>query len=98
MIKFILMDPRRQTFRKLCEGRSVTTFPDIVDSFFGFETLFYKNRFSYCCCTCGFDLEYLNFISESRQIHEDVYDKIVRCLEEGKCQHVQGMPDKMPDM
>ena len=45
-----------------------------------FETAFHINRYSYCCCRCAFEHEYLDYLSDSLDINEEIYQEIVQCV------------------
>ena len=60
---------------------------------FSFQTVFhFDNAFSYCICSCGFEHECLDYITESGTIDEEKYDKIVKCIIDGECPHVCQVP------
>ena len=42
---------------------------------FEFRTVFYKSAFSYACCPCAFEHEFLLYIDRYGNINEDVYQK-----------------------
>ena len=45
---------------------------------FQFQTLFYKSGYSYCCCACGFEHEFLEYIKDDGSIDEDLYEKVLQ--------------------
>lgn len=55
---------------------------------FSFRTAFSKTAYSYCCCNCAFEHEYLGYISENGHINETIYEKIVKSIIDGQCPHV----------
>ena len=55
---------------------------------FKFQTVFNKTLYSYSCCPCGFEHEFLDYIGDKGDINEEVYGKIVQSITEGKCPHV----------
>ena len=59
---------------------------------FKFKTVFYQTNYSYCICKCGFELEYLEFISVDGKIKKDIYERIMKCIINGKCPHVEQVP------
>lgn len=61
---------------------------DYFTSSVSFQTVFYLSPYSSHCCPCAFEHEYLDYIAESGEIDEDVYEKIVNCITDGKCPHV----------
>ena len=61
---------------------------------FQFETVFYKTGYSYACCPCAFQHEFLTYISDDGSIDEKVYEDIVSYIVFGRCTHVgRGVPD-----
>ena len=83
----------KQMFRCMVSNQFL---PDINYSncSFSFQTVFHRTAYSYCCCSCGFEHEYFDYISESGDINEDIYEKIVTSIIDGKCPHVDGVPEK----
>ena len=77
------------TFRNLVTNKYMFDFD--YNHRFSFQTVFYKSTYSYCCCSCGFDHEYLDYISESGEINEETYGKIVQSIINGKCPHVDSV-------
>ena len=57
---------------------------------FFFETVFYVCGHSYRCCSCAFDHEYINYISDNGDVDAKIFEKITKSIKEGKCQHVDG--------
>lgn len=53
-----------------------------------FQTVHHKSTYSYCICKCGFENEFVNYIAEDGSIDEDVFEKIVQSMIDGKCPHV----------
>ena len=79
----------RRIFRKL-----VTNQFSCLEDFgyfgqrFAFRTVFSKTSYSYCCCSCSFEHEYLGYLSDSGCINEQLYEKIVKSIINGQCPHV----------
>ena len=59
---------------------------------FQFQTLFYKSGYSYCCCACGFEHEYLEYIKDDGSIDEDLYEKVLQNILDGICEHTKDRP------
>lgn len=53
-----------------------------------FQTVFYYSLQSYCLCECGFEHEYLHYISENGEIDKELYEKTLKNIANGKCPHV----------
>ena len=64
---------------------------DYMNHEFSFQTVFYNSAYSYCLCMCGFEHEYLEYILPSGEINETIYEKIVQCILDGECPHVQNV-------
>ena len=54
---------------------------------FSFQTVFYRTAHTYCCCSCAFEFEFLEFISDTGEVDEELYEKIVKSIIDGKCPH-----------
>ena len=83
----------KDVFRNLIMNRYMPDF-DYNNTYFSFQTLHFTSAYSYCRCTCAVEHEYLDYISESGEIDEDIYKKIENCILEGKCRHVDRMPQE----
>ena len=79
-----------EEFHNLVNNQFMPSF-DYAGTDISFKTVFFISDYSYCCCMCGYEHEYFDYISESGKINEETYDKIVKCLSEGKCPHVDKM-------
>ena len=56
---------------------------------YGFQTVFYESSYSYACCPCGFQHEFLDYRDYNGNINEEVIEKIINNIEAGKCPHVE---------
>ena len=81
-----------ELFRKLVHDQHMEHFD--YRTRFKFQTVFYKTQYSYSCCPCGFENEFIDYIGENGEVNEAIYGKIVQSIMEGKCPHVT---DKIPD-
>ena len=62
---------------------------------FSFQTVFHRSSYlTYRCCTCAFEHEYFDYIDESGNINQDMLDRIVECLRNGECPHVNMVPEE----
>ena len=86
------MDVRKR-FRNLVTNIYMPDF-DYVNEVFSFQTVFYKTPYSYCCCSCAFDHEFLEYLTDSGEINEALYDKIIQSLVDGVCPHAEKASDK----
>ena len=78
-------------FRNLVTNKFMPEF-DYARTRFSFQTVYYKSAVSYCCCPCGFEHEYCQYITDTGALDEDIYKKIVVNIIEGKCPHVDKRP------
>ena len=69
---------------------------DYVGTEFVFKTICHRGSFSYCICECGIQHEYLDYITEFGDIDENVFQKVVTCIANGKCEHagIGSMPSE----
>ena len=82
----------RSELRELVSGRYMPNF-DYIRRNYTFETVFDRTMYSYCCCDCGFQHEYLDYLSDTGEVNE-VFDKIVQCIIDGRCPHVNDDNDE----
>ena len=61
---------------------------------FAFETVFYLTSYSYRCCPCSYEFEYLEFLSDTGDINEPMYQNLLQTLRNKKCPHVEGVDAK----
>lgn len=74
-------------FREFIASNSVSDI-DYNSNFFSFMTVFYRTSFAYCFCTCGFEHEYLMYLSDTGKVNEEMFEKVVQSVIDGKCPHV----------
>ena len=79
-------------FQRLVTDQSLV--PDNLFKLFSFQTVFYHTPYSYCCCSCAFDHEYLTYISDSGKINDEIYERIIYSIENGKCPHAEQVPEE----
>ena len=85
------MDTTR-VFQRLVTDQSLGS--DNLFKLFSFQTVFYHTPYSYRCCSCAFDHEYLTYISDSGKINDEIYERIVHSIENGKCPHAEQAPEE----
>ena len=83
------MEPN-QEFRNLVTNEYMRDFD--YGKGFSFETVFYQTAYSYCCCPCGYEHEYMDYISDTGEIKKETYDKIVKSISYGRCPHADDVP------
>ena len=67
---------------------------DYAGTEFSFKTVFYLDTvFSYRICLCGFEHEYLDYISDSRTIEKEKFERVMKCITDGECPHVSKVPE-----
>ena len=81
----------RETLRRLVTNKSIRGF-DYGSKQFRFRTVFHQSSYSYCCCACAYEHEYVCYISDEGKINEEMYDRIVECIEKGYCPHELTVP------
>ena len=60
---------------------------------YSFLTVFYMSSSTYCCCGCAQVHEYLEYISDTGEVDENVYENIVQSLAKGRCPHADMVSD-----
>ena len=80
----------REEFRNLATNK----YMPYIDytKWYGFQTVFYESSYSYVCCPCGFQHEFLDYRDYNGNINEEVIEKIIKNIEAGKCPHVDNVP------
>ena len=86
------MDVER-VFRSLVSNQFIPHLNDILIRF-SFKTVYYQSVDSYCCCECAFQNEFLTYIDEDGVINEEIYDKIIQSIKDGKCPHVDNIDER----
>ena len=98
-----MADKNKMTDKNKCDVRAVLinlitkqSMPgfDYNRTTFTFNTVFHQSPFSCCACNCGIALERMEFIDDSGNIIDDVFERMVDCIANGECPHVKGMPKK----
>ena len=80
----------RQEFRNLATNKYMQDFN--YRKWYGFQTVFYESSYSYVCCPCGFQHEFLDYRDYNGNINEEVIEKVIKNIEAGKCPHVGNVP------
>ena len=83
----------KKVFRNLVTNKYMSDF-DYIDTELSFKTVFHITAYSYRCCACAFEHEYMEYVTESGDIDEEIYNRIETCLVEGKCPHVKSFLPK----
>ena len=77
----------RSVVRKLVTNKTIEDF-DYINTKFAFKTVYNVSKYTYRCCPCGFEHEYLDYIGKDGEINEEMYEKIVKSIFDGQCPHV----------
>ena len=85
------MDSRNQHTRllkTLCLQTFLSDF-DHVGTEFTFRTVFKRTYYSYICCGCAFEHEFVDYLDGNDSIREDLFNRILTSIETGECPHVK---------
>ena len=47
---------------------------------FSFKTVFHLTPYSYRCCPCSYEFEYLDFLSDTGEINETMFENLLQSL------------------
>ena len=75
-------------FKALVTSR-FNPFQDYTRGVFSFKTLFYQSIHYYYCCQCSFEHEYIDYVSETRTIDEEMLDRVAQNIINGYCPHAK---------
>ena len=78
----------REIFRKLVTNQYMPDF-DYYGFQFQFNTVSKITPYEYCCCTCAYEHEFVDYISCSGEINEEMCTKIVESITNEQCPHVE---------
>ena len=81
----------RTVFRQMVKNKYIEDY-DYTNMSFLFQTVFHKLSYRYCCCACAFEHEFMDYISQSGEINEVMYERVVDNIVKGKCPHVDEVP------
>ena len=82
--------------RRVLENLTTTKFMEDIDyrnTRFSFRTLFHSTPLEYRFCPCGYNHEYLNYISPTGEVDKDMFGEILDYISDGNCPHVGGAPE-----
>ena len=57
---------------------------------FTFKTVFHLTAYSYRCCPCSYEFEYLDFLSGTGEINQPMYQNLLQSLRNKECPHAEG--------
>ena len=87
----LIINKDKTILRKLVTGQFMPQ-SDHYSRIFGFQTVFHRTTYSYCCCPCAFEHELLDYLSEDGTINEAVFERVLENIVNGKCVHTEGVP------
>ena len=87
----LIINEDKAILRKLVTGQFMPQ-SDRYSRIFGFQTVFHRTNYIYCCCPCAFEHEFLDYLSEDGTINEAVFERILENIINGKCPHTEGVP------
>ena len=87
----LIINKDKTILRKLVTGQFMPQ-SDHYSRKFGFQTVFRRTTYSYCCCPCAFEHEFLDYLSEDGTINEAVFERVLENVVNGKCAHTEGVP------
>ena len=77
----------KEIFETLVRNRKRDDLSEYHSRKFSFDTVFSIYSYSYCCCPCAFEHEFLDYITEDG-INENIFQRIKGNISRGKCEHV----------
>lgn len=77
----------KSIFRNLATNQFLPEL-DYIDFKFSFQTVFYKSLYSHCCCPCAFQHEYIEYVSNTGMVNEEIFETVLNNIVNGKCPHV----------
>ena len=83
----------RAVFKKLVTNQYMADF-DYINTQFTFKTVYNVSKYTYRCCPCGFEHEYLDYIGNDGEINKDMYEKVVNSIVAGMCPHVNDVNEE----
>ena len=87
----LIINKDKAILRKLVTGQFMPQ-SDHYSRIFGFQTVFHRTNYIYCCCPCAFEHEFLVYLSEDGTINETVLERVLENIVNGKCPHTEGVP------
>ena len=83
----------RAVFRNLVNNQYMEDF-DYYNTQFTFKAVYSISKYTYRCCPCGFEHEYLDYIGKDGKIREEMYESIVNNIMAGTCTHVKDVNEE----
>ena len=65
---------------------------DYVNHKFSFQTVFHESYYFYRCCSCAYEHEYMDYITDTGDIDKDMLERVLENIMNGKCPHVDDAP------
>ena len=80
-------------FKSLVTNQYMEDF-DYYNTQFTFKSVYSISKYTYRCCPCGFEHEYLDSIRKDGKIREEMYESIVNNIMAGACMHVKDVNEE----
>ena len=61
---------------------------------FSFRTVFKRESYTYRCCNCAFEHEYMLYISDKGEINKEIFYRVVQNISLGECSHVKDVSEE----
>ena len=81
----------QKVFRNLDTNQFMPEF-NYVETRFKFRTVFHQSNHACCVCMYSYEHEYLDNISSQGEIDEEMYNRVLQCIVDDKCPHVNQVP------
>ena len=79
----------KEIFETLVRNGNQEDLDDYYKKVFAFDTVFSIYSYSYCCCPCAFEHEFVDYVTDDG-INETMFERIKGNIAIGKCEHVDG--------
>ena len=81
----------RTLFRNLVMGSYMRDY-DYSSGQLSFQTVCHSSPNDYCACICSYEHEFIDYVSEDGKLDEDMYNRVLENILNGKCPHVASAP------
>ena len=61
---------------------------------FSFKTVFKRESYTYRCCNCAFEHEYMLYVSDKGEIIKEIFYRVVQNISLGECSHVKDVSEE----
>ena len=77
----------KEIFETLVRNGNQEDLDDYYTKEFAFDTVFSIYSYSYCCCPCAFEHEFVDYVTDDG-IDKTMFERIKGNIARGKCEHV----------